>query len=227
MATLNSIGTKLKWGATLATVAKVTRIKSTSDLGGVKSMVEVTDLEDTTQRFEEGVESLSPPEFTANYDKATFEAVVDDESTPLWYLVEYGDGSQFVWQGTHDAIATGVGVDGKPEFKITCFPSTKVTIIPSLVSAAIPGTPKEGVATSAITKVYSSTPLATPTFTYIWKRANTAGAASWTPIAGATSATYTPVADDVGKYLKCQLTATVYAKGVVLSTASAQIIAAT
>lgn len=225
MPRIESIGTKLKWGATLATVAQVTKIKSTSDLGGAKSLVEVTDLEDEAQRFEEGVQALSPPEFTANYDSATFADVVEDESTDLWYQLEYGDGSLFVWQGTHSAHTTAVGVDGKPEFKIICYPTTAPTIIPSLLTVAIPGTPQQGVATGALTKTYSATPLATPTFAYQWKRANTAGG-TYSNITGATSATYTPVADDVGKYLKCQVTASVYATKTVLSTASAQIIGA-
>jgi hypothetical protein len=222
---INSIGSKLKWGATLATVAQVTKIKTIPDLGGAPSAVEVTDLEDEYQRYEEGVQALTPPEFTCNYSKDVFEAVVDDEDTELWYQVEFGDGSLFVWQGTHNAYPTAVGVDGKPEFKIVITPSTAPTIIPSLLTVAIPGTPQQGVATGALTKTYSAIPLATPTFAYQWKRANTAGG-TYSNITGATSATYTPVADDVGKYLKCQVTASVYATKTVLSTASAQIIGA-
>lgn len=222
---INSIGSKLKWGATLATVAQVTKIKTIPDLGGAPSAVEVTDLEDEHQRFEEGVQALSPPEFVCNYSKSVFEDVVDDENTDLWYQLEFGDGSMFVWQGTHIAFPTAVGVDGKPEFKIVITPYTAPTIIPSLLTVAIPGTPKEGVATGALTKTYSSTPLDTPTFTYIWKRSNTSGG-TYTNITGATGATYTPVSDDVGKYLKCEVTASVYATKTVLSTASAQIISA-
>lgn len=189
---------------------RLLKIKSTSDLGGAKSAVEVTDLRIPYN----GLKKVYSHSCLLNLRQTTVQLhllpVVDDESTDLWYQLEYGDGSLFVWQGTHSAYATGVGVDGKPEFKIVCYPTTVPTIIPSLLTVAIPGTPQQGVATGALTKTYGTTPLGTPTFTYVWKRANTAGG-SYTNITGETSATYTPVADDVGKYLKYKVTATVYA----------------
>jgi hypothetical protein len=221
---ISTQGTQLKWGATLATAAQVVSIKDFPDLIGSPNPIETTTLDDTAQTFINGIKQGSVLEFTFNYTSTDFGNVVDDEDTALHYLLDMGTGGKFIWQGSHFASVPGAGVDGVIEGKISVAPSTAVTKVPLLTGVAVAGTPKEGVA-SALTLTYTATPITTPTFAYQWKLSTTAGG-TYTNITGATNATYSPVNGDVGKYLKCQVTATVYATGVILSTASAQITAA-
>ena len=139
--------------------------------------------------------------------------------------------------GTKEQIFGQIGLDHGPEWmhaKITginpnfvkpksgkkvyiseTVPTTNV--LPSLDVVTL-GTPTVDVATAALVLQYTGEPSETPTLAYQWKIATTALGA-YTNIAGATSATYTPVAGDANKYIKCEVTATVSAKGVVLSNA--------
>lgn len=222
---ITSKGTQLKWGTTAANVAQVVKIKSFPDLGSAPSAIETTDLESESQEFINGIIQSGILEFTANYGSSDFEDVLDDAETALYYALDLGGNGVFVWQGQHTVMCTGAGVDGVIEMKISIAPSTKIFKIPNLLTVTIPGTPQVSHATSALTKTYTDTPLETPTFTYQWKISSTSNG-TYANITGATSATYSPVVGDVGKYLKCQVTATVQARGTVLSGASAQIIAA-
>jgi hypothetical protein len=128
MAQLNSIGLRLFSGSSASPTDEVCKIKTIPDLGGAPSAVEVTDLTDTYQRYEQGVQALSQLEFTANYDETTYKAVLAKCSTDTYFRVAYGtiadnDGI-FAFQGSMAIFPTAVGVDGKPEFKIIITPST-------------------------------------------------------------------------------------------------------
>lgn len=97
-------------------------------------------------------------------------------------------------------------------------PIPTVDSLPVIDTVTLSGTPEEGVATDALTITYIGEPESSPTLAYQWKIGNTPSG-QFTNISGATSATYTPVSGDVGKFIKCEVTASVEAKGVALSNA--------
>jgi hypothetical protein len=100
----------------------------------------------------------------------------------------------------------------------TIDPIETVSQLPVIEKVVLGGTPTEGVETDALDITYIGIPTETPTLTYQWKIGNTA-TSKFVDIDGATSATYTPTADDVGKYIKCEVTASDTATGIVLSNA--------
>ena len=95
--------------------------------------------------------------------------------------------------------------------------------VPTLESVTISGTAKVGQPLSVTATYSSGNP--TPNLAYQWKRADTSGG-SYTDIDGAVYGTYTPVAEDQGKFLKVNVTATGSATGTKLSTATAAVAAA-
>lgn len=105
---------------------------------------------------------------------------------------------------------------GKKIYAVDPIPTAEV--LPVLSTVTLSGTPKAGEATAALAVTYTGTPTSAPTLAYQWKIANSL-LGSYTNINGETSATYTPAVGDVGKFIKCQVTASVYAAGVVLSNA--------
>lgn len=85
---------------------------------------------------------------------------------------------------------------------------------PSLIAAAIEGSPKVGVA-SALTLTLDGTPVGgEPTYAYVWEIADTADG-TFAAIADATTATYTPAVDDAGKFIRCKVTASVLGLGTI------------
>jgi len=127
---VNTIGTVLKYGATDITLAKLCAIKDYPDLGGAPEMIEITDLDDDTQRFLLGVQSIGAMEFTANYSKTAFDAITANSRAAGFYSLEFGTAGAdgiFKWQGQHVVYVVGGSVNGAREMKITIAPSTKVT----------------------------------------------------------------------------------------------------
>lgn len=94
-----------------------------------------------------------------------------------------------------------------------------VQIVGALDGATISGVAKVGqTLTANAVPSYSQA-------TYKWESASTANG-SYTAISGATSQTYTPVAGDVGKFIKVEVTGKGSASGTVLSPATAAVVAA-
>lgn len=125
---ISTYGVTLKWGTDSATVDKVIDIKNFPDLGGAPELLETTTLSDDAQTFINGIQSLSAFEFTANYTKADFEAVLADEGKELYYQLEFGDAGDegiFEWQGEHTVWVTGADVNGVVEMVISVAPSSK------------------------------------------------------------------------------------------------------
>ena len=125
---ISTYGVTLKWGTDSATVSKVIDIKNFPDLGGAPELIETTTLSDDAQTFISGIQSLSAFEFTANYTKADFEAVLADEGKELYYQLEFGNAGDegiFEWQGEHTVWVTGADVNGVVEMVISIAPSTK------------------------------------------------------------------------------------------------------
>ena len=119
----------LKWGADESTLKKVIDIKDFPQLMGEPNMLETTTLSDGAQIFIPGIKSMESMAFTYNYTKETFAAVKADEGKPLFYSMEFSDGSKFTWQGQHTATIPGKGVDEVVEAGISIAPSTSVEFV--------------------------------------------------------------------------------------------------
>ncbi len=217
---ISTYGVTLKWGLTMAAAVKEIDIKDFPDLGGAPEMLETTTFNDKSQTYIKGIQSLGALEFTTNYTKQDYNNVAEDSNTELFYILEFGlnglEGA-FYWKGKHTAYVVAAGVNSVTEMKITIAPSTKPTIRPTLTTVTL-GDLADGVESSALVIVNSDTPAETPILAYQWKISDTQ-AGTYADIIGATSATYTPTSDDVGKYIKVQVTSTGGATGVVLSNA--------
>lgn len=217
---ISTHGVTLKWGLTMAAAVKEIDIKDFPDLGGAPEMLETTTFNDDSQTYIKGIQSLGALEFTVNYTKADYNKVAEDNNIELFYILEFGaNGSEgaFYWKGKHTAYVVGAGVNAVTEMKIAIAPSTKPTVRPNLTTVTL-GDLTDGVKSSALVLAYSATPAETPVLTYQWKISDTQ-AGTYADIIGATSPTYTPTSDDVGKYIKVQVTSAGGATGVVLSNA--------
>lgn len=128
---ISTQGVTLKWGSTSSGVKNVIDIKDFPDLGGAPEVLETTTLSDDIQTYIMGIQGSGMMEFTCNYTKDDFEAVMEDADTDLYYALEFGDGGDegiFEWQGQHTAWVVGAGVNAVTEFKIGIAPSTKPTL---------------------------------------------------------------------------------------------------
>lgn len=124
---MNTYGVTLKWGASAEAVAKVVDIKDFPDLIGEPEMLETTTLSDPQVTNIMGIKGSDMLTFTCNYTKADFSAVNDDAEKPMFYVLEFSDGSQFSWQGQHTCGMPGKGVNEVVEFTINIAASTAVT----------------------------------------------------------------------------------------------------
>lgn len=126
---VSTINTVLKAGEAKASLMQVCKIKSYPDLGGASEQLESTDLEDETQTFVEGVQALDSMEFTANYIKESYDAVVESAGKEQKYQLEFGETGAdgiFSWTGTHSVRVTGGEVNAVREMVITCTPPSKI-----------------------------------------------------------------------------------------------------
>ena len=121
-------GVTLKWGTSAASLSKVVDVKDFPDLGGAPEMLETTTLTDNIQTYIMGIQGSDMMEFTCNYTKADFNAVMQDANKDLYYALEFGNEGIFQWQGQHTAWVVGAGVNAVTEFKIGIAPSTKPTL---------------------------------------------------------------------------------------------------
>ena len=128
---ISTQGVTLKWGTSPESLDKKIDIKNFPDLGGAPEMLETTTLSDDTQTYILGIQSLDALEFTTNYTKEDYEAVLADAGKDLYYALEFGqNGSEgvFEWQGQHTVWVTGGDVNGVVEMVISIAPSTKPTL---------------------------------------------------------------------------------------------------
>jgi len=128
---ITTYGITLKWGTNPQSLTKKVDIKDFPDLGGAPELRETTTLSDAAQTYILGILSMDSMEFTANYTKSDYEAVLADANKKLYYALEFGiDGSEgvFEWQGEHTVWVTGAGVNDVVEMKIGIAPSTKPTL---------------------------------------------------------------------------------------------------
>lgn len=126
---VSTIGTVLKCGPNKAGLAQLCKIKSYPDLGGTPEQLETTDLEDETQTYIDGVQSLEAMEFTANYTKEAYASVLEKAGTEQKYQLEFGQAGAdgiFSWTGTHSVKVNSGETNGVREMTITVTPSSKI-----------------------------------------------------------------------------------------------------
>jgi hypothetical protein len=122
---ISTQGVTLKWGSSATSLSKVVDIKDFPDLGGAPEALETTTLSDEIQTYIMGIQGSDMMEFTCNYTKTDFQAVVADAGKDLYYALDFGTEGTFEWQGQHNAWVVGAGVNAVTEFKIGIAPSTK------------------------------------------------------------------------------------------------------
>lgn len=122
------------------------------------------------------------------------------------------------WHGKIVNISTEFEKPKPGKAIYTIDPIEVTEVLPEIEKVELTGTPTVGVETEPLVIKFTGQPLTDPTLTYQWKISNNANG-TFTDIATATSSTYTPVADDEGKFIKCLVTASGSALGSVLSNA--------
>ena len=122
-------GAELKYGPAEISVTKMCPIKDVPEMVGAPEMIEISDLDDEQKRYIFGIAENGLKEFTANYDKTIYAALVLNSRTPGFYEISLSDGATMTFQGEHVVGFPG-GNNGAPlEIKIYIAPSTKVTFV--------------------------------------------------------------------------------------------------
>ena len=128
---LSTMGTILEFSSDGTSWAKLCTIKSYPALGGSPEQIETTDLEDDTQTFVPGVQTLEAMEFLANYTLEAYTAVNAKAGTPGEYRLSMGtDGEDGIasWSGQHTVFINEGEVNGVREMTISVSPSTRITV---------------------------------------------------------------------------------------------------
>lgn len=126
----STIYTVLKFGTAQNALTQLCKIKSYPDLGGAPDTIETTDLEDTTQTFVAGVQSVDQMEFTANFTPDSYTSLKSNENKDGYFELVFGaDGSEgkFSWQGSYSVYANGGDVNAVRECTVVVTPSTAIT----------------------------------------------------------------------------------------------------
>lgn len=127
----STVGTTLEVSEDGTTWEKLCPIQSFPALGGAPEQIEVTDLEDETQTFIPGVQSMDAMEFGANYTLELYTAIKAKEGKAMHYRINLGkDGAAGVakWQGQHSVYVNEGEVNGAIAMTISVSPSTKISI---------------------------------------------------------------------------------------------------
>lgn len=130
----STIGTVLEISTDGTAWEKMCPIQSFPALGGAPEQIEVTDLEDETQTYIPGVQSMEAMEFMANYTYESYAAVKAKENTALHYRIKLGkEGKAGVatWQGQHSVFVNEGEVNGAIAMTISVSPSTKISLAAS------------------------------------------------------------------------------------------------
>lgn len=127
-------------------------------------------------------------------------------------------GLDYGYEGCH-GILTNIATGYTPYQGTKVFVANKAVpsteVLPVLAKAVLAGA-QVGVATEALALEYTGVPVEDATLTYKWQIANSAVSA-FSDIEGANAATYTPTEEQVGKYIRCVVTAADTATGTVIS----------
>lgn len=137
----NTIYSVLKAGATAASIAQISKIKSYPELFGVRQGLETTDLEDNFQTWIGGVgETPESMDFTFNHDMtafAAYNALTDDTIWELDFGTSGADG-KFSWKGGCSVSINEGSVNGLREMTLHVYPSAEIK--PEAAATAFPAT---------------------------------------------------------------------------------------
>ncbi len=128
---VSTIGTILETSEDGKAWEKLCNIKSYPALGGAPDQLESTDLEDESQTFVLGVQSMDAMEFTANYTLESYTAVKEKAMKDLHYRLKMGENGKdgvAKWDGQHSVYVNEGEVNGLREMTISVSASTKVSI---------------------------------------------------------------------------------------------------
>ena len=90
-------------------------------------LLETTTLSDAQVTNIPGIRGSDLLTFTCNYTSADFAKVKAEEGKPLYYVLQFSDGSSFSWQGQHTCGLPGKGVNEVVDFTINIAVSSPVT----------------------------------------------------------------------------------------------------
>ena len=127
---INTYGITLRHKASGSTYTKLVDIKDFPDLGGSPEMLETTTLSDAMQTYIEGIQSSEALEFTANYTKTDYDALIalkGDEESFAVYFGETGQNGIFYFKGYLSVRVNGGGVNEVVGMTISIAPSTEIT----------------------------------------------------------------------------------------------------
>jgi hypothetical protein len=109
---------------------KLIDIKDFPDLGGAPEMLETTTLSDGMQTYIEGVQSADALQFTANYTKSDYDALMALKGKNEAFSVHFGDDGEngtFYFSGYLSVRVNGGGVNEVVGMTISIAPSTEIT----------------------------------------------------------------------------------------------------
>ena len=128
---VSTIGTVLETSEDGTTWEKLCKIKKYPALGGAPDQLETTDMEDESQTFILGVQSMDAMEFTANYMLESYKAVKAKAMKDLHYRLKMGKNGKdgvATWDGQHSVYINEGEVNGVREMTISASASTKIDI---------------------------------------------------------------------------------------------------
>ena len=126
---ISTYGIKLMHKGTSA-YEKLVDIKDFPDIGGSPELLETTTLSDGMQTYIEGIQSADALEFTANYTKTDYDALVELKGEEELYAVYFGEnGEQGKWyvKGYLSVRVNGGGVNEVVGMTISIAPSAPIT----------------------------------------------------------------------------------------------------
>lgn len=125
----STIGTILEVSEDGSTWEKLCPVKKYPALGGAPEQIKTTDLEDNSQTFVPGVQTMEAMEFTANYTYENYSAVNTKAGIPMHYRLKLAKNAGVAaWKGQHFVFVNEGEVNGVIEMTITVSPSTKIEI---------------------------------------------------------------------------------------------------
>lgn len=112
---------------------KLADIKNYPDLSEAPERLDATTLSDEMRQYVPGVRDLPDYDFTANYDKTKYQAIVALKDTELSLRLRFGeetdaDVSIFTFTGKIDATITGGDVNAVREMTVNVYPSSAITL---------------------------------------------------------------------------------------------------
>lgn len=138
----NSHGIKISMaGEKTGTFQQLYGLHKIPDMGGDREKLDVTNFNDTTKRYIGGIADTGDLVFDFYYNKEKDEDASGAEKllnsykalktaqtagTPMWFKLEYPDGSAHTWQADISVKRVGAGVNEALKFQLTTIPCSEI-----------------------------------------------------------------------------------------------------